>query len=160
VPYQTQYERGYLYSALAADGGNAAEFLCWPRVALEMSRMFLEHVAACDPPAEPVVIQDPAGFQLNPELPELPPQSPELNPGEAIGDVIKDRIGNTLWTTLEALEAALGGELRPIYESAERVRSLVSHDMAGSSIKQTLPQSRIVHFRAGNGIYSIASFDT
>ena len=52
---------------------------------------------------------------------------PELNPVEVIGDVIKDRIANTLWQTLEALEEALGEELRPIYESAERVRRLVSH---------------------------------
>ena len=93
---------GYLYSALEVDGENAAEFLCLPRVDLEMSRMFLEHVAACDPQAEHVVIQDQAGFHLNPELHELPPRvhviplppySPELNPVEAIGDVIKDRIG-------------------------------------------------------------------
>lgn len=41
--------------------------------------------------------------------------------------MIKDRIGNTLWAALEALEEAMGEELRPIYESAERVRSLVSH---------------------------------
>ncbi|HUJ09530.1 MAG TPA: hypothetical protein VL171_05840 [Verrucomicrobiae bacterium] len=57
----------------------------------------------------------------------LPPYSPELNPVEMIGDLIKDRIGNTLWTTIEALEEALGEELRPIYRSAERVRRLVSH---------------------------------
>jgi len=121
---------------MEVDGENAAEFLCLPRVDLEMSRMFLEHVAACDPQAEHVVIQDQAGFHLNPERHELParvhviplpPYSPELNPVEAIGDVIKDRMGNTLWTTLEALEESIGEELRPFYESAERVRSLVSH---------------------------------
>jgi hypothetical protein len=44
-----------------------------------------------------------------------------------IGDGIKDRIANTLWPTLEALEEALGEQLRPIYQSAERVRRLVSH---------------------------------
>jgi len=57
----------------------------------------------------------------------LPPCSPELNPVEAIGDVIKDRIANTLWETWDALEQAIGEELRPIYETAERGRSLVSH---------------------------------
>jgi len=136
APYQTKYEWGYLYSALEVDGKNAAQFLCLPRVDLEMSRLFLEHLVALDPQAEHVVIQDRAGFHLNPELHELPagvqvlplpPYSPELNPVEAIGDVIKDRIGNALWATLEALEEAIGEELRPIYESAERVRSLVSH---------------------------------
>ncbi|MEI8289930.1 MAG: IS630 family transposase [Verrucomicrobiota bacterium] len=136
APYQTKYEWGYLYSALEVDGENAAEFLCLPQVDLEMSRMFLEQIAACDPQAEHVIIQDRAGFHLNPELHELParvhviplpPYSPELNPVEALGDVIKDRIANTLWPTLEALEEAMGEELRPIYESADRVRRLVSH---------------------------------
>ena len=136
APYQTKYEWGYLYSALEVDGENAAEFLCLPRADWGMSRMFLERLAARDPRAEHVVIQDQAGFHLNPELHEmpasvhvipLPPYSPELNPVEAMGDGIKDRIGNTLWATLEALEEAMGEELRPIYESAERVRSLVSH---------------------------------
>jgi hypothetical protein len=57
----------------------------------------------------------------------LPPCSPELNPVEIIGDVIKDRAANTLWNTLEALAQALGEELRPSCESAGRVRGLVSH---------------------------------
>ena len=136
APYQTKYQWGYLYSALEVDGDNAAEFACLPEVSLEMSRLFLERIAARDPQAEHVVIWDQAGFHPNPELHAvparihllpLPPYSPELNPVEIIGDVIKDRIANTLWKTLEALEQALGEELRPIYESAQRVRRLVSH---------------------------------
>jgi len=136
APYQTRYEWGYLYSALEVDGENAAEFLCLPRVDLGMSRLFLEQLVARDPQAEHVVIQDRAGFHLDPELHELPDHvhiiplpaySPELNPTEAIGDVIKDRIANTLWKTLETMEAAIGEELRPLYECAERVRRLVSH---------------------------------
>ena len=136
APYQTKYEWGYLYSALEVDGENAAEFLCLPRVDLGMSRLFLEQIAARDPQAEHVVIQDQAGFHLNPELHDLParvhvislpPYSPEFNPAEAIGDLIKDRIGNTLWKSLGALEKSLGEELRPLYENAEQVRSLVSH---------------------------------
>jgi transposase len=136
APYQTKYEWGYLFSALEVDGENAAQFLCLPEVSLAMSRLFLEQLAARDPAAEHVVIWDQAGFHLNPQLHEvpagihliaLPPYSPELNPVEAIGDVIKDRIGNTLWATLDLLEEAIGEELRPIYETAERVRNLVSH---------------------------------
>jgi transposase len=136
APYQTKYEWGYLYSALEVDGKNEAQFLCLPRVDLEMSRLFLEHLASSDPQAEHVVIEDQAGFHLNPQLhqmPErihvlpLPPYSPELNPVEAIGDLIKDRIGNTLWETLEGMEEAIGEELRPLWENAERVRTLVSH---------------------------------
>jgi len=136
APYQTKYEWGYLYSALEVDGANACEFLCLPEVNLEMSRLFLQRLAARDPNAEHVVIWDRAGFHPcaeacglpgNVHLLPLPPYSPELNPTEAIGDVIKDRLGNVLWGTLEAMEEAIGEELRPIYESAERVRRLVSH---------------------------------
>ena len=136
APYQTRYEWGYLYSALEVDGANACEFLCLPEVNLTMSRLFLQQLVARDPYAEHVVIWDQAGFHPRPGDPivpthvhllSLPPYSPELNPVEAIGDVIKDRLGNTLWATLDAMEDAIGEELRPIYETAERVRSLVSH---------------------------------
>jgi transposase len=153
APYQTKYEWGYLYSALEVDGENAAEFLCLPRVDLGMSRLFLEQVAARDPQAEHVVIQDQAGFHLNPERHELParvhvialpPYSPELNPVEAIGDVIKDRIGNKLWRTLEALEESMGEELRPIYASAARVRSLVSHGWLLDQVNATAARNSAI----------------
>ena len=136
VPYRTQYEWGYLYSALEVDGENAAEFLCLPEVSLEMSSLFLKHLAASDPGAEHIVIWDQAGFHPKPEIhtvPErvhlvsLPPYSPELNPTEAIGDLIKDRIGNVLWPTIADLEQAISEELRPLCEEAECVRRLVSH---------------------------------
>ena len=129
------------------DGENAAEFLCLPRVDLGLSRLFQEPLVARDPQAEPVVIQDRAGFHLDPERHELPAQvhiiplpaySPELNPTEAIGDVIKDRIANTLWKTLEALEEAIGEELRPLYECAERVRRLVAHGWLLDQVNATV----------------------
>lgn len=146
VPYQTKYEWGYLYSALEVDGANVAEFACLPGVNLELSRLFLERLAARDPQAEHVVIWDQAGFHPQPKLHAvparihllpLPPYSPELNPVEVIGDVLKDRIANTLWPTLEALEEALGEELRPIYKSAERVRRLVSHPWLVEQVNAT-----------------------
>jgi transposase len=153
APYRTKYEWGYLYSALEVDGDHAAEFLCLPEVSLRMSRLFLERLAARDPDAEHVVIWDQAGFhpQANsPDVPArvhllpLPPYSPELNPVEIIGDVIKDRIANTLWDTLESLEAALGEELRPIYESADRVRRLVSHPWLVDQLNATATENSAV----------------
>lgn len=148
APYRTKYQWGYLYSALEVDGANAAEFVCLPEVSLEMSRLFLELLAARDPQAEHVVIWDQAGFHPKPgihtvpehvHLVSLPPYSPELNPVEAIGDVVKDRIGNMLWGTLEALEAAMCEELRPIYETADRVRRLVSHPWLLEQANATAP---------------------
>lgn len=153
APYQTKYQWGYLFSALEVDGDHAAEFACLPHVSLAMSRLFLERLAARDPKAEHVVIWDRAGFHPQPELHEvparihllpLPPYSPELNPVEIIGDVIKDRIANTLWQTLEALEEALGEELRPIYESAARVRSLVSHPWLSEQVNATVTENSAV----------------
>jgi transposase len=147
APYQTKCEWGYLHSALEVDGDHAAEFACLPHVSLAMSRLFLERVAARDPAAEHVVIWDQAGFHPQTGLHQvpsrihllpLPPCSPELNPVEIIGDVIKDRIANTLWQTLEALEEALGEELRSIHESAERVRSLVSHPWLAEQVNATV----------------------
>ena len=76
----------------------------------------------------------------------LPPYSPELNPVEIIGDLIKDRIANTLWATLEALEESLGEELRPIYKSAERVRRLVSHPWLVDQVNATAPENSAVTY--------------
>lgn len=153
APYQTKYEWGYLYSALEVDGRHAAEFLCLPQVDLATDRLFLEHLAASDPAAEHVVIRDQAGFHLHPErhsLPArihvlpLPPYSPELNPVEAVGDLFKDRIGNTLWATLDALETAIGEELRPLWEDAERVRSLVSHPWLSEQVNATVARNSAI----------------
>ena len=153
VRYQTKYEWSYLDSALEVDGEHAAQFLCLPGVSLALSHLFLQQLAARDPAAEHVVIWDQAGFHPQPQrhtLPErvhliaLPPYSPELNPVEIIGDLIKDRIANTLWATLEAMEEALGEELRPIYESAERVRRLVSHPWLVDQLNATAMENSAV----------------
>jgi len=150
APYRTKYQWGYLYSAFEVDGEHAAEFQCLPGVSLELSRLFLEQIAARDPEAAHVVIADQAGFHLNPELHDvpagihlipLPPYSPELNPVEIIGDLIKDRIGNVLWGTLEKLEAAIVEELQPIYDSAERVRRLVSHGWLIDQVNATAAEN-------------------
>jgi len=146
VPYRTKYQWGYLYSALEVDGQNAAEFLCLPEVNLEMSDLFLRHLAASDPEAEHIVIWDQAGFHPKPDLhavPDrihlvaLPPYSPELNPVEAIGDMIKDRIGNVLCDQLAELEETISEELRPLCETAEAVRRLVSHPWLIEQVNDT-----------------------
>jgi|SRR5450631_928590 transposase len=153
APYQTVYEWGYLHSALEVDGKHEAFFLTLPGVDLSLSGLFLEHLAASDPAAEHIVIWDQAGFHPDPKLhavPQrihlvpLPPYSPELNPVEAIGDVIKDRIANTLWQTLDDLETAIGEELKPIYETAERVRSLVSHGWLVDQVNATAKENSAI----------------
>jgi len=135
APYQTRYEWGYLYSALEVDGKPAAQFLCLPRVDLEMSRLFLEHLAALDPQGPSIwsfrigrgFISTRISIKCRRTFMCCRCRPIVRNSTRWKRSVIKDRIGNTLWATLEALEEAIGEELRPIYESAERVRSLVSH---------------------------------
>jgi transposase len=153
APYQTKYEWGYLYSALEVDGANASEFLCLPEVNLSMSTLFLQQLVARDPNAEHVVIWDQAGFHPrsgDPTVPAhvhllpLPPYSPELNPVEAIGDLIKDRLGNTLWATLDAMDEAIGEELRPLYETAERVRRMVSHPWLIFQVNATVARNSAI----------------
>ena len=51
--------------------------------------------------------------------------------------MIKDRLGNVLWETLDAMDEALGEELRPIYEPAGRVRALVSHPWLADQLNAT-----------------------
>ena len=156
APYQTKYEWSYLYSALEVDGDNAAG-VSLPATGVSPpelpSQLFLAHLSAQDPQAEHVVIWDQAGFHpkadaiglpSNIHLLPLPPYSPELNPVEIIGDLIKDRIANTLWNTFEALEEAISEELRPLGQSAEHVRSLVSHPWLLEQVNVSVPQNSAI----------------
>jgi hypothetical protein len=59
----------------------------------------------------------------------------------AIGDLIKDQIGNLLWKSLDALEAASGEELRPIYQTAQPVRRLVSHPWLIEQVNATAAEN-------------------
>jgi len=134
APYQTKYQWGYLYSALEIDAENRAEALFSPCVNLEVSRLFLQQIADSDLGAEHVIIWDRAGFHPRSGDPlvasrihllSLPPYSPELNPVEKIGDFIKDRIGNTVWNTMQEIQSAIEEELRPIWQQAQRVKDLI-----------------------------------
>lgn len=134
APYRTKYEWGYVASALEIEGRDEALCVFLPGVSLESSAAFLRELAGTDPAALHVVIADQAGFHLkngdgrvpeNVRLLPLPPYSPELNPVERIGDLIKDATANRVFPTLEALETAIENELRPLWEDPQRVRALV-----------------------------------
>ena len=132
VPRQHRYEWEYVYGAVEVVQGQS-QFRLMPSVSLDFSGGFLEQIAASDSAAEHVVIWDQAGFHPGPEaavparihLLPLPPYSPELNPVEGLWDQLKDALGNRLFETLEALEAAVTDALRPFWESRDKVLSLV-----------------------------------
>jgi len=133
APYQTKYQWGYLYSALEIDGEGRAEALFLPTVSLECSQLFLEQIAASDPQAEHIVIWDQAGFHQTTgqtgvprvRILSLPPYSPELNPVEKLGSLIKGAIANTLFPTLRLLEDKICEELIPLWTQPTRVRQLI-----------------------------------
>lgn len=129
---QKKYQWGYLYGALEIATGKT-EALFMPQAALEVSEVFLRHLAMSDPAAEHIVIWDGAGFHQKSAthaLPErihviqLPAYSPELNPIEKLWDVLKDGLCNRLFHSMEELWQALCVELHPFYQPA-RVHQLL-----------------------------------
>jgi len=134
VPYATKYEWGYLHEAMEVGGENKIELLFSPGINQDWHLKFLEQIAATDPGATHVIIADQAGFHLKPgdarlpgniRLEPLPPYSPELNPVEKLGDLVKDAICNQLFATLETLEQAVLKELEPLRKTPELVAQLI-----------------------------------
>ena len=150
---QQKYQWGYVYGALnVVDGGG--EFCYMPTVTLEHVEAFLEQLASSDPEAEHVVIWDGAGFHHRPgdlRLPErihplqLPPYSPELNPIEGLWDVVKDKICNRVFETLDAIEEKITEALRPYWEQPAFARSLVGegwlYNQANNTFANNVPNS-------------------
>ena len=103
----------YLHEAMEVDGATALELLFTPCIDQDVHALFLQQIGQSAPAALHVVIQDRAGFHLpadDPRLPAnvrllpLPPYSPELNPVEKLGDLVKDQICNRLYPNLRKLE--------------------------------------------------------
>jgi transposase len=114
APYQTRYKWGYLHEALEVDGEHRSELLFTPHIDQDIHGIFLRQIGESDPQSLHVVIADEAGFHLkdndgripeNMRMVRLPPYSPELNPVERFGGLIKAAVGNRLYPTIEKLEA-------------------------------------------------------
>lgn len=136
APYATRYQWGYLHEAMEVDGANRLELLFTPCIDQDVHTLFLQQLGNTDPAALHVVIQDQAGFHLpehDPRLPHnvrllpLPPYSPELNPVEKLGDIVKDRICNRLYPSLRRLEDHLLAALRPWRTQSTRVAELIGN---------------------------------
>jgi transposase len=136
VPYATRYQWGYLHEALEVDGENRVELLFTPGIDQDIHAAFLRQISQSDPQARHIIIQDQAGFHLKPcdprmptnvRLVPLPPYSPELNPVEKLGDLVKDAICNRLFDALRPLEDAILAELEPLRQSGQRVAQLIGN---------------------------------
>ena len=116
-------------------------------VSLECSYLFLEQLVATDPEAIHIVILDGAGFHQKTdkhELPEqirllpLPAYCPELSPIENLLDPVKGEVSNAVLETLEAMEKAITKVLRPFWESAEHVISLLGDNWLTNGVSEFL----------------------
>ena len=137
APVHHRYEWGYVFGALQI-GGGGSEFLLSPTVSKEADKTFLRQISHRDPGAIHVVIGDGAGFHHrdkgkgsealpdNIRLLTLPPYSPELNPVEKLWDLMKDAICNKVFDTLEELEGHITDFLRPYWQDARKVFSLIA----------------------------------
>lgn len=134
APYATRYQWGYLHEAMEVDGANRLELLFTPCIDQDVHALFLQQLGAVEPGAVHVVIQDQAGFHLpahdvrvpkNVRLLPLPPYSPELNPVEKLGDLVKDRICNRIYPSLRRLEEHLLAALQPWRADPTRVAELI-----------------------------------
>jgi len=136
APYRTRYEWGYFHEALELDGKCRGQFLFAPTVRKDVANAFLLQISRLEPDSLHIVVWDGAGFHArdgeegvpaNVRLLPLPPYSPELNPVEGLGDMIKDALANKLHPTLRSLEDALWEEVRAIGARAGGFASMI-HD--------------------------------
>jgi transposase len=133
VAAQRKYEWDYLFGSLEVTCGEA-HFCHIGQVNLECDANYLTDLAAQDPGCVHILVRDQAGFHLrdgDPRLPsnvrivDLPPYSPEHNPCEQLWDLVKDELGNRIFSTIEALREALHPILRRWWEDSRRVLDLV-----------------------------------
>ena len=133
APSRRRYQNGYLYGALEV-GGSGAEFLFTESLCKDWDACFLHQIGTLDKESVHVVIGDGAGFHHKAGgegLPEnvriitLPAYSPELNPAEKLWDIVKDGICNRDWSGLKELETAIEDRIRPYWEDARKVVSLI-----------------------------------
>ncbi|RRJ95661.1 IS630 family transposase [Opitutaceae bacterium TAV4] len=138
APYQTRYKWGYLHEALEVDGAHACELLFTPSVDRDIHAIFLQQIAQSDPGSMHVIIEDQAGFHLpendaripgNVRILPLPPYSPELNPVERFGGLIKQAVSNRLYPTLERLEKHIEAAARQ-WAKPEKVAGLIHQWLA------------------------------
>lgn len=148
APYATRYQWGYIHEAMEVDGANRLELLFTPCIDQDVHALFLQQLSATEPAALHVVIQDQAGFHLpendsrlpsNLRLLPLPPYSPELNPVEKLGDLVKDRICNRLYPSLRRLEDHILAALQPWRTDSARVAALIGEGWLLNGLNAGVP---------------------
>ena len=95
-------------------------------------------------------VEVPANVLLLP----LPPYSPELNPVERVGSLIRTATGNRVYTSLDSMEGAIEKELRAFWTDPQRVRRLVGDGWIRTQVS-VISNCEIAHYLTDCGIISL-----
>ena len=127
------YDFGYLYVAIEPLRGDLiAAFL--PDMTPESHQAFLD-IVADEVEAGIALYQDQAGTHRAEEvisashvhIRDIPPYSPELNPCERFFEELRKKIANTVFTSLEEIEAVLTDALRHYWDNPELLTRLTAY---------------------------------
>ncbi len=129
VPYQHRFKNFYLFGAYSPSSGDHFT-LELPYCNTDCFELWLDEFSNHKPEEFKLVILDNGAFHKarrltippNIALLFLPPYSPELNPAEMIWRWIKDRLGNKVFTCLEALSEKVMDIIAML--NAEIIRSI------------------------------------
>lgn len=128
-----QYEWLWLYTAVEPATGRSF-FLYLPGVTKEWFAVFLTELAKEVGPQPTAVVLDNASShrahipwppQLTP-LP-LPSYSPELNPAEQVFRVLRARLANRIFASLDELDAALTEQLQTFWDHPAALHQLTAY---------------------------------
>lgn len=131
-------QRQYLYAfgAVSAHDG-VMDSLVLPWVNAEMMSLFLAEVGRRHAHEFVLMVMDQAGWHLAGDLvvPEnmrllyLPPYSPELNPAEHLWKALREQcFANEVFSSLEAVQAALVGGLSDMEADPKRTQSMTGFE--------------------------------
>lgn len=142
-----RYEWLWLYAAVEPATGRSF-FLYLPGVTKEWFTLFLTELGKEVGPERTVVVLDNASShratipwpaQLTP-LP-LPAYSPELNPAEQLFRVLRTRLANRVFATLDDLEAALTEQVQGFWDHPATLHQLTAYPWWQHGVATGMPSS-------------------
>jgi transposase len=130
---QQRYEWFYLYGAIEPLRGRSLFWLL-PDLTRESVQFFVQELRRAAR-KDLVLIWDGAGGHRSVQKRGvdgvstvlLPPASPQLNPVESVWRILRKKLANRLFESLEALQEALMDELRVFWEQPQVVISLTAY---------------------------------
>lgn len=142
-----QYEWLWLYAAVEPATGRSF-VLYLPGVTKEWFALFLTELSKEVGQERTAVVLDNASShrakiawppQLTP-LP-LPSYSPELNPAEQVFRVLRARLANRIFATLEELETALTAQLQGFWDQPATLYQLTAYPWWRQGVNASMPSS-------------------